>query len=72
MLPAMRGAPKRNGNQSSNLLHVSQVAALPNFRPNTVRRWTQQGIFSAYRIGPRGDRRFLLADVKRVLESNPV
>lgn len=37
---------------------ASELAQLLNVHINTVRRWTNRGLISTYRIGPRGDRRF--------------
>ncbi len=54
----------------SELLTVGQVAVRLNVHPNTVRRWAQQGLLSAYRLGPRGDRRFHRSDVERLLHNN--
>ena len=53
---------------SAELLTVGQVATYLNVHPNTVRRWTQQGVLNAYRIGPRRDRRFYLSDVEGLLQ----
>ncbi len=46
-----------------NMLTVSEVAALLHIHVNTVRRWNNQGIIKAYRIGPRGVRRFRQQDI---------
>lgn len=43
---------------TSNMLKTGEVAHLLNVHINTVRRWSNRGILKAYRIGPRGDRRF--------------
>jgi excisionase family DNA binding protein len=53
---------RRNG--SNGLLTARQVARLLNVHVNTVRRWNDRGILKAYRIGPRGDRRFNRDDVE--------
>lgn len=45
------------------MLTTSDVAHLLNVHINTVRRWSNQGIMKAYRIGPRGDRRFRREDI---------
>ena len=45
------------------VLTTSEVAYLLNVHINTVRRWSNQGIIKAYRIGPRGDRRFRREDI---------
>ncbi len=58
---------KNNGN---GLLTARQVARLLNVHVNTVRRWNDRGILKAYRIGPRGDRRFDKADVEGFLSGN--
>ncbi len=63
-----------NGNvQVSSMLTVQEVSQLLRVHGNTLRRWTRQGIIKAYRIGPRGDRRFRPEDVALLLlESNKV
>jgi len=45
------------------MLTVSDVAHLLNVHINTIRRWSNQGILKAYRIGSRGDRRFRREDI---------
>ena len=49
------------------MLTISEVAKLLNVHLNTVRRWSNQETLKAYRIGPRGDRRFRVEDVTRFL-----
>jgi len=51
-------------NGSNGLLTARQVARLLNVHVNTVRRWNDRGILKAYRIGPRGDRRFSRDDIE--------
>jgi len=60
--------PRRNG--SNGLLTARQVAKLLNVHVNTVRRWNDRGILKAYRIGPRGDRRFNKTDIEIFLIGN--
>jgi excisionase family DNA binding protein len=50
------------------LLTSNQVARILNLHINTVRRWSNQGVLKAYRIGPRGDRRFKREDIESFLE----
>ena len=45
------------------MLTTSEVARILNVHINTIRRWSNQGILKAYRIGSRGDRRFKKADI---------
>jgi len=49
------------------LISVAQAAALLGVHPNTVRAWTESGRLTAWRINPRGDRRYRRADVERLL-----
>lgn len=53
--------------QVSSMLTVQEVSQLLHVHGNTLRRWTGQGIIKAYRIGPRGDRRFRPEDVALLL-----
>jgi excisionase family DNA binding protein len=54
-------------NQQDHLLTVRQASQLLNVHPNTIRRWSDQGIMKSYRIGPRGDRRFKWEDINRLI-----
>lgn len=53
----------------NKMMTSSGVANMLNVHINTVRRWSNQGILKAYRIGPRGDRRFMRDDVVQILNS---
>jgi excisionase family DNA binding protein len=44
--------------EMGNMLTVQEVARLLHIHPNTLRRWSNRGLIKAYRITPRGDRRF--------------
>jgi len=48
---------------SNGMLTVREVARLLNVHINTVRRWNGKGVLKAYRVGPRGDRRFSREDI---------
>ena len=54
----------------SRMLTTRDVARILNVHINTVRRWTDQGTLDAYRLGPRGDRRFDAEEVTRFLVKN--
>ena len=45
------------------MLTTGEVALLFGVHASTVRKWSEQGIIKAYRIGPRADRRFRRDDV---------
>jgi len=49
--------------QISNMLTTGEVARLLNVHVSTVRRWSNRRILKAYRIGPRGERRYRRDDV---------
>ena len=54
---------RRNG----SMLTPEDVARLLHVHINTVRRWSNREILKAYRIGPRGDRRFREEDIATFL-----
>lgn len=49
--------------QIGTMLTTGEVARLLNVHDSTVRRWNDRGIIKAYRIGPRGERRFQRDDI---------
>jgi excisionase family DNA binding protein len=50
-----------------SLLTVKEVCRVLHVHGNTLRRWNDRGIIGAYRINPRGDRRFSKDDVLELL-----
>ena len=52
-----------NDSDIDPMLTTSEVARILNVHINTIRRWSNQGILRAYRIGSRGDRRFKREDI---------
>jgi len=57
-------------NRKNGMLTTSDVARLLNTHVNTVRRWSDQRLLKAYRIGRRGDRRFKRQDIDSFLVQN--
>ena len=57
----------KSNNQKDSLLTVREVSQILHVHSNTLRRWSDQGIIKAYRIGPRGDRRFKQEDINLLL-----
>lgn len=53
--------------QIGNMLTLREVAQLLHVHPNTLRRWSDAGRISAYRVNPRGDRRFKKENIERYL-----
>ena len=54
-------------NLTDDMLTVREVARRLHVHPSTLRRWSDIGRIKAYRITPRGDRRYRLQDVARFL-----
>ena len=55
---------------NSEMLTTAEVAKLLRVHPNTVRQWTNKRLLCAYRLGPRGDRRFKREEVESFLMRN--
>jgi excisionase family DNA binding protein len=51
----------------ANMLTVQEVARLLHIHPNTLRRWSNRGLIKAYRITPRGDRRYRRQEILNFL-----
>jgi excisionase family DNA binding protein len=56
--------------QTGRMLRTGPACRILCVHSNTLRRWCGLGIIKAYRIGPRGDRRFRLEDVTQLLAEN--
>jgi excisionase family DNA binding protein len=57
-----------NDERMDSMLTVREVARLLHVHPNTLRRWSNNGRIRAYRITPRGDRRFKHEEIARFLD----
>jgi excisionase family DNA binding protein len=54
------------------MLTPREVAELLHVHTNTLKRWSDKGRIVAYRINPRGDRRYRLQDIDYFLDQfNP-
>ena len=54
-------------NLTNSMLTVREVSQILHVHSNTLRRWSDLGLIKAYRIGPRGDRRFRQEDITLLL-----
>ena len=61
-----KGSLKKQINRYS-MLTPTDVSKLLNVHVNTIRRWSKMGMLKSYRLGSRGDRRFLKEDITRFL-----
>jgi excisionase family DNA binding protein len=60
------GMPKGDRTPSI-MLRTGEACRILCIHSNTLRRWSEQGIVKAYRVGPRGDRRFRRDDIAALL-----
>jgi excisionase family DNA binding protein len=60
--------PKEVIGETNSLLTTSEVASLLHVHINTVRRWSNLRVLPSFRIGLRGDRRFLKKDILTFLK----
>ena len=56
-----------SGDKKGRMLRTGEACSILYVSGNTLRRWNKIGIINAYRVGPRGDRRFKLEDVTALL-----
>ena len=52
------------------MLTIRQVADFLHISISTARRWSRSGMLRSYRIGSRGDRRYLRDDVLSFLDES--
>ena len=50
------------------MFSVHEVAEVLHVHPNTLRRWSDEGLIMSYRITARGDRRYCREDIKEFLK----
>ena len=60
---------RRNGDREepNGLLTTGEACQILYVHCNTLRRWTERGLITAYRVGPRGDRRYKREDVDALI-----
>ena len=61
------------GNMDGNpedMISTGAACRILCIHANTLRRWNGQGVIKAYRIGPRGDRRYRRGDVYALLKDD--
>ena len=58
-----KSAPERPDLRTKPVLSISKVASLLGLHVNTARRWSDNGVIRAYRMGSSHDRRFRREDI---------
>jgi len=61
--PKMKAKMKLES-MDSEMLTTGEAARLLRVHPNTIRQWANKRLLHAYRLGPRGDRRFKRKDIE--------
>ena len=56
--------------RAPRMVRVGEAAQILQVHPNTIRKWSSEGLIPSYRIGRRRDRRFTLEDLDRFLASH--
>ncbi len=57
----------KTNTQPNTMLTIREASQLLNVHAHTLRRWNDQGLIAAHRIGPRGDRRFHRQEIAALL-----
>jgi len=63
----MRSEDRAIDEKIERMLTVKEVSQFLHVHPNTLRRWSDRGIITTFRIGARADRRFRQDDIARFL-----
>lgn len=66
----MRKSLLTTNEPQDRMMTVRQVADYLQVSICSVRRWSDKGHLKFYRVGSRGDRRYLLADVLNFLDGS--
>ena len=64
---AARNRGNGNREKTNPMLKTGEASRILCVHCNTLRRWTERGLVAAYRVGPRGDRRYRREDVNALL-----
>lgn len=59
--------PRRSKNPE--LLTLSEACEILHVHPNTLRQWDKKGILKAVRFGVRGDRRYKIGDINKMINN---
>ena len=65
----MRHKDRATAKKIDTMLTTTEVSRLLHVHPNTLRRWSNNGLIKTYRVGSRADRRFNQDDITHFLAS---
>ena len=54
---------RTEGTDPRRMATVGEASQILHVHPNTLRKWSDQGLIPTYRIGTRRDRRFAVQDL---------
>ncbi len=54
---------RTSGTDPRRMATVREASQILHVHPNTLRKWSDQGLIPTYRIGQRRDRRFAVQDL---------
>jgi excisionase family DNA binding protein len=63
-MPSKMKVKMKLESMDSEMLTTGEAAKLLHVHPNTIRQWANKRLLHAYRLGPRGDRRFKRKDIE--------
>ncbi|MEA2057065.1 MAG: helix-turn-helix domain-containing protein [Patescibacteria group bacterium] len=56
--------------KNDKLLKISEAAEMLGVHPETLRRWDREGKIDTITINERGDRRFKVDEINRLIKKN--
>ena len=54
------------------LLKIKEAAEMLGVNPETLRRWDNDGILTAVRVGSRGDRRYKIEEIEKRISQKQI
>lgn len=54
--------------KSTEIVTLSEACKILKVHPNTLRLWDKKGILKAIRFGIRGDRKYKLLDIEKLIK----
>ncbi len=57
---------------NKKLLRLKEAADMLGVNPETLRRWDNDGILKAIRVGNRGDRRYKVEEIEKKIKQRKI